>query len=67
MLMSITISKPVAKKGGPYTKKEQEARRNEVFRLHFELGHSAVKIASFPSMVIISSEIISYEPSSITF
>lgn len=45
MLMSTTISKPVAKKGGPYTKKEQEVRRNEVFRLHFELGHSAVKIA----------------------
>jgi len=33
------------RKGGRYTKNEQETRRNEVFRLHFELGNSAVKIA----------------------
>jgi len=33
------------KKGGPYTKKEQDERRKEVYRLHFELGYSAVKIA----------------------
>jgi len=33
------------KKGGPYTKKEQEDRRQEVFKLHFEKGHSAVKIS----------------------
>jgi len=34
-----------AKRGGPYSKKDREARRNEVFRLHFEYGYSAVKIA----------------------
>jgi len=34
-----------AKKGGPYTKKDQEERRGEVFRLHFEHNYSAVKIA----------------------
>jgi len=33
------------KKGGPYTKKDQDKRRNEVFKLHFEQGKSAVKIA----------------------
>lgn len=33
------------KKGGPYTKKEQDSRRQEVFRLHFEKGYSAVKIS----------------------
>ena len=34
-----------AKKGGPYTKKQREDRRDEVFRLHFENGYSAVKIS----------------------
>ena len=34
-----------AKKGGPYTKQEQEKRREEVFKLHFEYGYSAVHIA----------------------
>ena len=33
------------KNGGPYTKKEQETRRDKVYRLHFEKGYSAVKIA----------------------
>lgn len=33
------------KKGGPYNKKDRLARRNEVYRLHFEYGYSAVKIA----------------------
>lgn len=33
------------KKGGPYTKEERKKRRNEVFRLHFEHGISAIKIA----------------------
>ena len=33
------------KMGGPYTKQEQETRRNQVFELHFEQGHSAVYIA----------------------
>ncbi len=33
------------KKGGPYNKNERIQRRNEVFRLHFEYGYSAIKIA----------------------
>lgn len=33
------------KKGGPYTKKEQDDRRQEVFKLHFEKGYSAIKIS----------------------
>ena len=35
----------VEKKGGPYTKDDQEGRRKEVARLHFEYGYSARKIA----------------------
>ena len=34
------------KKGGPYTKKEQEERKDNVFELHFEYGYSAVQIAN---------------------
>ncbi len=34
-----------SKKGGPYTKNDQEKRRNEVYRLHIEYGYSAVKIS----------------------
>lgn len=34
------------KHGGPYTKQEQEIRRNKVFELHFEKGHPAVNIAN---------------------
>lgn len=33
------------KKGGPYTTKEQENRRKQVYELHFEKGFSAIKIA----------------------
>jgi len=33
------------KKGGPYSKDEREKRQKEVFRLHFEYGYSATKIA----------------------
>ncbi|GKS67072.1 hypothetical protein YTPLAS73_06190 [Nitrosarchaeum sp.] len=33
------------KSGGPYSKDEREKQQNEVFRLHFEFGYSAVKIA----------------------
>ncbi len=33
------------KKSGPYTKKEQDDRRQEVFKLHFEKGYSGVKIS----------------------
>ena len=34
-----------SKKGGPYTKQEQQKRRDEVFKLHFEYGYSATQIA----------------------
>jgi len=34
-----------SKKGGPYTKREQEKRRDEVCRLHFEYSYSAKKIS----------------------
>jgi len=34
-----------SKRGDPYTKHDKVKRRNEVFRLHFSLGHSAVKIS----------------------
>jgi len=33
------------KKGGPYTKQQQEKRRDEVFKLHFEYGYSATQIS----------------------
>jgi len=33
------------KNGGPYTKKQREERRNEVFKLHIEQGKSAVVIS----------------------
>ncbi|MCA9827692.1 MAG: hypothetical protein KC444_04780 [Nitrosopumilus sp.] len=33
------------KTGGPYTRKEQEKRRNQVYDMHFEKGYSAVRIA----------------------
>ena len=36
---------PSEKDGGPYTKDERTKRQNEVARLHFEYGYSAVKIA----------------------
>ena len=35
------------KKGGPYTKNEQRKRREEVYRLYFDYGYSARKIAEF--------------------
>jgi len=33
------------KKGGPYTKQDQEKRRNKVLKMHFEKSKSAVEIA----------------------
>ena len=33
------------KKGGPYSKTEQEKRRSKVYNLHFEKGYPAIKIA----------------------
>ncbi len=38
------MSETDSKKGGPYTEKEQEDRRKQVYELHFEKGFSAVKI-----------------------
>jgi len=38
-------SKQVSKKAGPYNKHDRDKRRNEVFRLHFDLGYCAVKIS----------------------
>ncbi|QLH10956.1 hypothetical protein [Nitrosarchaeum sp. AC2] len=35
------------KNGGPYTKSEKRKRLDEVYRLHFEYGYSARKIADF--------------------
>src|SRR3972149_10159516 len=37
--------KKSTKKGGPYSKNDKDARRDEVYRLHFEYGYSARKIA----------------------
>ena len=48
IVMSTTQISQIAndeKKGGPYTKQEQEQRRTKVYELHFEKGHSALKIA----------------------
>ena len=37
---------PISKKnGGPYSKHDAQARRNEVYRYHFEYGYSARKIS----------------------
>ena len=33
------------KRGGPYTKPEQEKRREQVYQMYFEKGHSAVSIS----------------------
>lgn len=38
-------SRQNSKRGGPYTKQDRVKRRNEVFRLHFSLGYSAVQIS----------------------
>jgi DNA-binding NarL/FixJ family response regulator len=35
----------ISKKGGPYSKAQRDQRRQEVYRLHFEYGYSAKKIA----------------------
>ena len=40
--MAVVLEK---RNGGPYTKKEQEKRRNKVYSLHFEKGQPAIKIA----------------------
>ena len=43
--MSKQVTKQEIKKGGPYTKKEQEERKIQVYHLHFEENKSAAKIA----------------------
>ncbi len=35
----------IQKTGGPYSKKDRFVRRQEVYRLHFEMSYTAVKIA----------------------
>ena len=40
-----TNSKSRKKKGGPYSKTDRQTRREEVYRLHFEYGYSALKIS----------------------
>src|SRR4029077_18496830 len=39
------LNSMIPKKGGPYTKTQREKRQQEVYRLHFEYGYSAKKIA----------------------
>jgi len=43
--MSKQVTKQEIKKGGPYSKKEQEERKIQVYHLHFEENKSAAKIA----------------------
>jgi len=42
--MTLEIQKP-DKKGGPYSKAQQEQRRDKVYEMHFKLGYTAVQIA----------------------
>ena len=42
----IQIMEIAQKQGGPYTKNEQDERRNKVYSMYFEKGFSAIKIAS---------------------
>lgn len=39
------VQRPTKRKGGPYSKEERIKRQNEVYRLHFEYGYTARKIA----------------------
>ena len=41
----MTLQIEIEKTGGPYTKAQQEKRKNQVYEMHFKLGYSAVKIA----------------------
>ncbi len=42
---SKNLVKPMQKSSAPYSKKDRIVRRQEVYRLHFELGFSAVKVS----------------------
>ena len=46
------------KKGGPYTKQEQEKRREQVYELHFEKGFSTIKPESFNQLAKIANRIL---------
>lgn len=39
------LVKPMQKSSAPYNKKDRFARRQEVYRLHFELGYTAIKVS----------------------
>jgi len=41
----LTQTSQFSKKGGPYSKYNRKKRRDEIFRLHYEYGMSATKIA----------------------
>ena len=62
-----TIQKPIKKIGGPYTKNDRVKRRNEVFRLHFSIGYSAVKLHNYYRLIdillnqISNMDILSYQ------
>ncbi|MGI0056041.1 MAG: hypothetical protein ACREAK_01570, partial [Nitrosarchaeum sp.] len=43
--LEYATAKRQRKKGGPYSKTDKDKRRNEVYRLHFDYGYSARKIA----------------------
>ena len=42
----IQIIEITQKQGDPYTKNEQDERRNKVYSMYFEKGFSAIKIAN---------------------
>jgi len=44
--MTMQTTKQGSKNGGPYTKKEQEERRKQVYHLYYEKNYPIVKIAS---------------------
>ena len=43
--LKLTKIKKTTKKGGPCSKNDKDKRRDEVYRLHFDYGYSARKIA----------------------
>lgn len=44
-MTSVTTEQAETKKGGPYSAPQRDARRAEVYRLHFELGYPITRIA----------------------
>ena len=48
--LEYAMAKIQRKKGGPYSKRDKDKRRNEVYRLHFDYGYSARKIAELMSI-----------------